>query len=163
MKTTVALVVIALGATTVHADRRASDKPETETIVVTEKGSPFWAGVAVTSGVVTLGLFGAGMYYQASWKGQVDSIQAEKPEPGAITGDDCGRADIDDKNGVFASVCRDRDRAKSLLLAGLIAVPVVVVSTYVGFIRETKREVRTVAIIPTVTTETAGLTLDVRW
>ncbi|MFN0252236.1 MAG: hypothetical protein ACKV2T_35495 [Kofleriaceae bacterium] len=112
---------------------------------------------------MTLGLFGAGMYYQVSWEGQVDSIRATKLEPGPITGDDCGRPDIFDMNGVFSSVCRDRDRARSLLLAGLIGVPVVAVSAYFGFVRVTKREVRSVAIVPTVTTETAGLTLDVRW
>jgi hypothetical protein len=162
MKTTSVLLILALGATTAAADGRA-DEPEAETIVVTEKGSPFWAGVAVTSGVMTLGLLSAGVYYQGSWSSAVDSVQAEKPEPGPITQDDCGRRDISDKNGVFADLCRDRDRARSLLLAGLIAVPVVIVSTYFGFVRETKREVRTVAIIPTVTTETAGLTLDVRW
>ena len=159
MKTKAALLVLAL-ASTAHAD---SDQPESNTVVITEKGSPFWAGVAVTTGVVSLGLLSTGMYYNASWRGDINSVQVQKPDDSPVTESDCGRSDIDDKNGVFADLCNKRDRSRTLLMAGLLTVPVVAISAYFGFFRVTKREVLTIALVPTVTTQTAGLTLDVRW
>jgi hypothetical protein len=162
MKLVAAVMVMALGSTTALANDR-EDEPETNTVVITEKGSPFWAGVAVSSAVVNLGLISAGFYYHAKMDNDLPGIRVSKPEAGAITPDDCGRTDIDDKNGVFASVCTSRKRAIGFKLAGLLTLPLVAVTTYLGFFRVTKREVRTVALVPTVTTETAGLTLDVRW
>lgn len=159
MKTVATLVVIALGAATA----RASDDPETTKVVITEKGSPFWAGVAVSSGVVTLGLLSGGIYYQSDWRDDIASVRVSKPEAGPVTQDDCGRAGIEDMNGVFTRLCEKRDRAKTLLLAGMLAVPLVAFTTYLGFVRESRREVRTIALVPTVTPHTAGLTLDVRW
>lgn len=158
MKTAAAFVVIALGATA-----HAGDDPETAKVVITEKGSPFWAGVAVSSGVVTLGVLSAGIYYQSDWREDIASVRVSKPESGPVTQDDCGRAGIEDTNGVFTRMCEKRDRAKTLLLAGMLAVPLVAFTTYLGFVRESRREVRTIALVPTVTPQTAGLTIDVRW
>jgi hypothetical protein len=159
MKSAAALMVLAL-ASTARAD---SDEPESKTIVITEKGSPFWAGVAVTTGVVSLGLLATGTYYNASWRGDVDSVRVQKPDDGPVTEADCGRTDIVDMGGTFGELCKRRDRARTLLVAGLLTVPVVAISAYFGFFRVSKRELRTIALVPTVTTETAGLTLDVRW
>lgn len=160
MKTAAALLVLAVGASTAHA---SSDEPEANTVVITEKGSPFWAGVSITTGVVSLGLISAAVYYHVDWQSDVDNIQARKATPGPITQDDCGQTGIEDQNGVFTRLCDKRDLSKTLLLAGALTIPVVAISAYFGFVHVTKRDVRRISVVPTVTTETAGLTLDVRW
>lgn len=66
-------------------------------------------------------------------------------------------------NGVFTSVCHDRDRAVLFRNIALLTLPVVAVSGYFAFFHERTVEKRTVAIVPTVTTQTAGAMLDVRW
>lgn len=165
MKAIAAVMVVALGASAASAEDRGvtRDAPERKTITIVERGSPFWAGVAVTTGLVSVGLLGAGIYYHASWRGDIDGIRATKPGGGPITADDCGDPTVYDMNGVFTFLCQDRDRSRTLLLVGLASVPIAVASTYLGFVRVTKREVRTVALVPTLTPQTAGLALDVRW
>lgn len=115
MKAAAAMMLVVLGATTAYANDRGDipDEPERDTVVVTERGSRLWAGVAASAGLVGLGLLSAGVYYQASWTADRERISVSAPERGPITQDDCGRADIVDRNGVFASVCEKRDPCRS--------------------------------------------------
>lgn len=165
MKRWSVLAMLALSTSTVFANDRSDvpEEPETKTVVVTEKGDPFWAGVGVSTAVLGAGLLSAGMYYNVMWRSDIDNIRVSKSTQGNVTEQDCGAAGIEDKNGVFTSLCARRDRAKTLMLVGLALVPVAITTTYLGFFRVTTREVKSVALVPTITTHTAGLSLDVRW
>jgi hypothetical protein len=165
MRTLAALMVLALGTSSAFANDRGEipDEPETKTVVITEKGSPFFRGVFASSLIASTALMSAAIYYNLSWRADIDNVRVAKPEDGSITQDDCGRSDIEDKNGIFTSMCAKRDRSRILGIAGLAMAPVVAATFYFGFVRISKREVKTIAIIPTVTPQVAGATLDIRW
>lgn len=52
-----------------------------------------------------------------------------------------------------------------MTLAALVMVPVVLTTGYMAIVRGQKRrpEARGVAIVPTISPELAGATLDIRW
>lgn len=165
MKQLAVAVTLVLSVSPAFAnDGSQDDEVAPETVVITEKGHPFWAGVAISTGVLSLGLVTAASYYYVSWRGDVDSIRVSRPgQPGHIGPEDCGKPGIEDMNGVFTSLCTKRSRSLNLLIAGAALVPIVVASGYFGYVYVSKREVRRVAVVPTITPQAAGLTLDVRW
>jgi hypothetical protein len=165
MKTLAAFLAVALASSSALANDGTDipDEPEPQTVVVTERGSPLWRAAFVTSSVAFIGLAGAHFYYWSSWHGDVDNIRASKSGSGVITQDDCAHPErVDDKNGVFTSLCRKRDRSLLFGTAAMLTVPLAVVTGYFAFFHVTRRE-KTIAIVPTVTPQVAGATLDIRW
>lgn len=154
MKSLITIAML-LGATTASAETKS------DTITVT--GSSEAKALFVASTATFVGFTAAMFYTSMKFHADVPNIQANKPEPGPITEDDCGRLDVSDKNGVFTSVCHDRDRSVLFRNIALLALPVVAVSGYFAFFHKRTIEKRSIAIVPTVTTQTAGAMLDVRF
>ncbi len=159
MKALAVFLVLVLGSSTVHAN----DREDAEATVETQRGSTIWKAAFASSTVIFLGLTTASIYTTAAWRSDLSDVRAEKASPGPITEDDCGDPSVVDKNGVFADVCRNHGRSRRFMLAAVMSIPFVAVTGYFAFVHVTKREKRTIALVPTVTTQSAGATLDIRW
>ncbi|MGE0400768.1 MAG: hypothetical protein AB7T06_28920 [Kofleriaceae bacterium] len=154
-KTAAVVVALALVSGTALADGDGGP-------VETEERSPVWLGTFVASSVMVIG----GISIYAYGAHRVDD-EAEQIRLGGvattISDSDCDTQSLRDMDGHFDAACRWNKRTRYAALTTLVMVPVAIVSGYLAFREMPKKEKRGVAFVPTVTTESAGAMLDVRW
>jgi hypothetical protein len=146
------------------------DLLEAGAVVGPKKGFDIWKPAF---GVSLAAFIGVGTYWGYllnSWRGDVDAIQAEKPENGDITEDDCNgpsvRPTVVDKNEVLEGVCKTRDTWMTMSYVWLgVTLPVLGVTTYFAFFhnRKDKKESRNMALTPVVTPDTAGAVFQMKF
>ncbi len=161
MKPLAMVLVLALGTGTALAND-GSRAPETND---TEERSPVWFGTFVTSTVVSVAAISVYAYSYKAVDDEVALIRAEDlgHPSSSITEQDCGDPNIVDTGGHFRKACTWSNRSRSAALVTMIAVPLAVVTGYFAFRSLPKKEKRSIAVIPTVTTQSAGAIVDIRW
>lgn len=154
-----AVVVLALASGSALANGTIPDAPPPET----EERSPVWLGMFLTSSVMIVG--GISLYSFGAHRvdEEAELVRLEDAGGGLITQDDCGRQDLLAADGHFDSACTWSRRTRYAALTTLAAIPVAIVSGYFAFRAMPEKEKRTIALVPTVTTQSAGAMLDVRW
>lgn len=123
-------------------------------------GIGFWKPAFVATAAISAGFTLYSLYLYISWKGDVDSIRASRPnEPGLITAADCDHIGdtVEDKNGILTNLCSTRSRQITTGIIGGVFVPLVAVTGYMAFFRDRGSKERTgIAITPVVTPTSAG-------
>jgi hypothetical protein len=159
-KATAVVMVLAL-ASTASADEVPTTTPDEET-VVDDRTVPTAMFISFSAiAVASLGVY----FYAGHAIGEAEPrIADELQATGAtITEDDCGNETYRTQSRSFDSACSWTRRSAIAMPVALITIPAAIISGYFAFRSQPKKEKRSVALIPTVTTQTAGAMLDVRW
>ena len=133
-----------------------------------KSGIGFWKPAFAVSTTVAAGFAVYSLYLYSSWKGDVDSIRAEKPTTGPITANECDgselKPEVDDKNGILTNLCATRSRQfKTAYVAGAIGA-FAAFSAYMVFFRKSEStETHSVALTPVVTPTSAGASLQLEF
>ncbi|MFN0252237.1 MAG: hypothetical protein ACKV2T_35500 [Kofleriaceae bacterium] len=164
-KATAVVVVLALAsATTVVADDSSGPDRKAPETSQTEERSPVWFAAFATSTFAFVGGVTLWGYSTTSMHDEVELIRATNPTSNAdITEQDCGNQAIEDVGGHLAKACTWRSRARVAMWTTAAAIPLAVITGYFAFRSLPKKEKRSVALIPTVTTDGASAMLDIRW
>jgi hypothetical protein len=155
----VVLVVALVSGTAFANDTVPENQPESE------ERSPVWLGAFIASSTVFVGSLSLYLYGGHRVDEEASLVQAtdiDNPQD-ALSNEDCNNENIVDRGGHFRSACtwsnRTRIAGPVILASGLFAI----VTGYLAFRAQPKKEKRSVAFVPTVTTQSAGAMLDVHW
>jgi hypothetical protein len=160
-KATAVVMMLAL-ASTASADEVAPTTTADEETVVDDRTVPTAMFISFSAiAVASLGVyFYAGHAISEAEPRIADELQATGA---TITEDDCGNDSYRAMSRSFDSACSWTRRSAIAMPVALITIPAAIISGYFAFRSQPKKEKRSVALIPTVTTQTAGAMLDVRW
>lgn len=130
----------------------------------------FFGALATSVGTLALGVYG-----RRRMQDEADRVSIDGFRGWILQGDDCGRSDLGvDVGGHFAKACSWHRRSQvALVAAGGLSV-LTVVAGYLAFVRD-RRELppptrivgrkphRKLAVLPTLTPEAAGASLQLDW
>lgn len=130
-----------------------------------EERSPVWLGAFITSTAIAAVGLSVYVYSAKAIDDEVTQIRVEDVTgtSGTITDQDCGNPNIRDAAGHFEAACAWSSRSRVAFFTTAVAVPFAVFTGYLAFRSLPKAEKRRVAVVPTVTTQSAGALLDIRW
>lgn len=129
-----------------------------------EERSPVWLPMFVSS--TTIALLGVSVYLYAGH--EIDEAQPGirtelSMTSGSISDSDCPNEAYRSQSKSFDSACTWVSRSKLAIPTVFVMAPIAIISGYLAFREQPKKEKRSVALIPTMTTQSAGAMLDVRW
>lgn len=156
-------LVLALASGTATANSSIPDDNAAEQ--VEEERSPIWFGAFVTSSALIVGGLSLYAYSTTAMNDELDLVRVSdfSNPTSTITDDDCGNPNIVDNGGHFRAACKWRDRGSVAFWVTAANIPIALFTGYFAFRSLPKKEKRSVAVIPHVTTESVGAFVDVHW
>jgi hypothetical protein len=155
-KSTAALLMVVLAYGTAFADDVGPEE--------VEERSAAWLPIFVSATTIAVAAVSVNVYARHAIDDAIPGIREELGTTGgSISDEDCNNQGYRDQSKSLDSACTWTTRSLIAVPTFLVMAPLAIVSGYLAFRSLPKKEKRSVALIPTVTTQSAGAMLDIRW